>query len=205
MGADFRWMMCGIDDATCEAVASEFPLVDGLELDDARTRAYALLRDSPASLLPRRVAGDADTRIEAEHARAFSSLFALPQFRTLPLRLGIGGERVLAFLSGETSPVEVLFYALGAAQAERLPGTLGNMLVRRDELSAAIARVDAVIAGIDEAAWNRARSIFSMCSAGAPAWDRDEEIRAAFDALPRAMRGAAERGRHFVAVAFWLG
>ena len=206
MGADFRWMMCAVDAADGDVLAAEFPFenVDDV-LDEDRRLARTRFREAPASLLPRRVALGDDVRIVAEHARAFSSLFALPGFAALPRRLGIGGENMLTFLSGETSPVEVLFYALGAEQAERLPGCFGNVLVRAKDLRGTLASVEQTLARLDEASWDRARRIVSICSGGEPAREHDAQIEQAFAALPDGMRRALERGKDFVATAFWLG
>lgn len=207
MGADFRWMMCGLDDAVSEIVESAFNFSANYASLDARQQTvYALFREAPEALLPTWVVGsDGSGHIEAVHARDFSSLFALARYQALPKAIGLGGKDMLTFLSGETSPVEVLFYSLGAVQAERLPGFFGNMLVRREQLSQAIAQVNDVLRHVDEASWDRARCIVSICTAGKASRSHDAEIRDIFQALPAAMEIALSRSRHFVSSAFWLG
>ena len=206
MGADFRWMMCAIDDATLEKVAPLFASPAGVQLDGDQRHAYERFRDAPETLLPRRmVSGDGEVRIEAEHARHFSSLFALQHYKALPGLLGIGGRGMLKFLSGETSPVEVLYFSLGAGAAARLPGFFGNMAIRSEELPDACERVRDVVARIDDAGWTRARRIISICSAGEESREHDAEIAEVFASLPSAMEQALRSGGHFVSSAFWLG
>ena len=66
MGADFRWMMCAIDDATLEKVAPLFASPAGVQLDGDQRHVYERFRDAPETLLPRRmVSGDGEIRIEA--------------------------------------------------------------------------------------------------------------------------------------------
>jgi hypothetical protein len=207
MGADFRWMMCGLDDAACAQAAASFDFsADPGVLDDEQRAAYALFRETPEVLLPATVTAiNGRARIEAAHARSFASLFALSRYKALPRLLGLGGDKMLKFLSGETSPVEVLFFALGARQAERLPGFLGNMLVRLDDLPQTIRQVGDVLGSIDQTCWERARRIISMCTAGVPSRAHDDEIRELFSALPTALELALQQRKHFVATAFWLG
>ena len=157
MGSDFRWMMCAIDDATLESVAPLFARPAGVQLDSDQRRVYERFRGALESLLPRRaVSPDGEVRIEAEHARNFSSLFALQHYKPLPALLGIGGRGMLKFLSGDTSPVEVLYFALGADRASRLPGFFGNMIIHSDELPNAFKGVNDIVGHIDDACWTRA-------------------------------------------------
>ena len=145
----------------------------------------------------RRRAAEEDQRV-GNWFNEFTWIFNPEPFREL-------GEAVLATLDEDTSagflmmsncaPVAVLWQALGAARAEKLPGVLGNLLIPADGVGTALAQVREAMAGLDyDDAIERGHA---LCGFRNPR----SEVRPVLDLLPQGLERALGARLGFLAIA----
>ena len=145
----------------------------------------------------RRRAAEEDQRL-GNWFNEFVWIFNPEPFRRL-------GEEVLSTLDEEDNagflmmsncaPVAVLWQALGAARASKLPGVLGNLLIPADGVDAALAQVREAMDGLDhDQAIERGHALCGFRN-------QRSNVRPVLDLLPQGLERALAARRGLLAIA----
>ena len=208
MSGSFWWGFCLINERQYHELSLKFNQASAQEetVSEKYEKAYALCAAEPASILPRFISyGDLpkDKRsnpiykngyIECQLSDDFSLATYRPALGKLFHDLPFDDERAakLIILKGLT-PVSILYYALSPGVAEQLPGFSGNMIIHKSRIAETITKVECVLKNLDDQAWDRARRLINVCTAGEPSFTDDQEIEDIFYAVPNSLKYAQEK------------
>lgn len=212
MSFDYYWCLCTVTDEEFESLKPEFDYAKTVQkIPEQYLDAYQLCKKSPFAILPKfiphnQLSVDEKQRykngyIENKLHNEFCCAFDIDEYRDIFQTLPLNENDVLRFLSNETPPIAVLYFALGLDNAEMLPDFFGNILVKKEEIDCQLEKIQKVLSTLNDQAWDRARRLISVCSAGRPSFDYDDEIREIFSALPDGLIEAKRRNKNFAAIA----
>jgi hypothetical protein len=196
------WIGYFIDQSGYEKIAPEFAAATARAvLPEQSQRALQAWRRGP-SVFEQDLEMSEQT---ASQIHAYIWAFNLPGFDWLAEQLLTKGGSLNTLvdydhvhqmiITSAHTPVSILWHALGAERASELPGQMGNLLLRADEIDEALAKVRRAYTGVSQDdLLDRARR---YCS-----WRvEDDDLQEVFGFLPNGLARARELGRGFFSVA----
>lgn len=202
MAFDHWWFGTFVDREQAARIKPEFAKAAAIAMPSPEARAAL----DAWRMNPRDFEDAAITTDEAgDRANRFIWAFNLPGFDDLAQQvLGQNGAfasllteaQVFRFVStARTTPVSIVWHALGAERACALPGTMGNLLVHPDEVEEAARMTQRAYAGTEM------RSMLDAARRYCGTSVSDEDLEQVLGFLPEGLAQAGKRGSGFLALA----
>ena len=208
MSFDYWWFTVLIDDLDYERIEPEFHEAESQsDLSIEAIRAIEYWRNNQDQFNgSKRIAGMSQEAFkQGKHINDFNRAFSLPGFDKLAMKFCTAENEMASFMKEENvirfisfqrySPVATLWHCLGYERAKQLPGKMGNILLRSDNVLSTIDFIDRVFDGLNPQLLVKRGMEFAGDS------NSDEDVKDVLAMLKDALLCAQANSRGFLALA----